>query len=139
VECDEKDTSKYAAYTSHLAVLPEDSSVKRSKLKGYCNKWVDAKYILGCAVFLDFLSPCVILSKVMQYGHMDILAALSSLSWSIKEIEKLNSLPVDQWPTYALTISKCTANDDNMMYQAQTLKRFDVAESYFVSLCTVPR
>ncbi|XP_065892470.1 zinc finger protein 862-like [Dysidea avara] len=127
--------SKYAAYTSHLAALSEDSSVKsvdRSKLKGYYNKWVNAKYILGCAVFVDVLSPCVILSKVMQYDHLDILAALSSLLRSIKEIEKLNSVPVDQWPTFASTISKCTADGDSIMYQAQTLKQFDAARSYFM-------
>ena len=52
--------AKYAAYTHHLSTLSEDTSVKtvdRSKLKGYYNKWVDAKYILGCAVFVDVLSP----------------------------------------------------------------------------------
>ena len=102
--------SKYGAYTSHLLALSEDRSMKandRVKLKGYYNKWVDAKYILGCAVFVDVLSPCVILSKVMQYDH---LAVLSSLLKSAKEIEKLSSIPVAQWPTYASTINKCTTN-----------------------------
>ena len=123
--------SKYGAYTSHLLALSEDRSVKandRAKLKDYYNKWVDAKYILGCAVFVDVLSPCVILSKVMQYDHLDILAALSSLLKSTKEIEKLSSIPVAQWPTYASTINKCTTNtvSEGMstMYQSQRLKQY---------------
>ncbi len=41
--------------------------------------WVDGKYLLGCAVFVDLLSPCAILSKVMQYDQLDILAALTSV------------------------------------------------------------
>ena len=69
--------------TNHLVTLSRDSSVKaadEAKLMGYCARRVDAKYILGCAVFVNMLSPCVILSKVMQY---DILAALTSLLRSI--------------------------------------------------------
>ena len=34
--------SKFDAYTSHLATLSEDRSMKaanRAKLTGYCNKW----------------------------------------------------------------------------------------------------
>ena len=43
--------SKFGAYTSHLAALSEDRSVRpadRAKLKGYYSKWTDAKYLLGC-------------------------------------------------------------------------------------------
>ena len=51
--------SKYGAYTNHLATLSEDSTVNaadRAKLRGYYKQWVDAKYILGCALFIDLLS-----------------------------------------------------------------------------------
>ena len=47
--------SKFGAYTSHLAALSEESSTKaadRAKLKGYLKKWLDAKYLLGCAVLM---------------------------------------------------------------------------------------
>ena len=53
--------AKYGAYTNHLVALSRDPSVKavdKAKLTGYCTRWVDAKYILGCAVFVDILSPC---------------------------------------------------------------------------------
>ena len=45
--------SKYSAYTNHIASLSVDPSIKpadRAKLKGYYQKWTDAKYLLGCAV-----------------------------------------------------------------------------------------
>ena len=44
----------YGAYTSHLASLSVDTSVKsvdREKLKSYYKKWTDTKYIIGCAFF----------------------------------------------------------------------------------------
>ena len=69
--------SKYGAYTAHLATLSEDHSVSssdRAKLKGYYLKWTNAKYLLGCALFVDLLTPCSILSKVMQRDDLDILS-----------------------------------------------------------------
>ena len=69
----------------------------------------------------------------MQYDHLDILAALTSLLRSIKEIDKLNAMPVSQWPTYASTLSKCTTTAGNTECQSQHLKRFDAAKSYYAS------
>ena len=62
--------SKFGAYTNHLAALSEDKSVRpadRTKLKGYYNKWTDAKYLIGCALFIDLLSPCTTFSKCMKW------------------------------------------------------------------------
>ena len=72
--------SKYGAYTGYLAALSEYSSVKsadRAKIhvSSYYKKWVDAKDILGCTVFVDLLTPCTIFSKCMQYDEVDILGA----------------------------------------------------------------
>ena len=83
--------SKYGAYTAHLLALSEDRSIKstdRAKFHGYCNKWLDAKYLLGCAVFVDVLTTCSIFSKVMQSDELDILGALNSLLRTVKETEK---------------------------------------------------
>ncbi len=46
---------KYGAYTAHLAALSEDSLADRAKFKGYLEKWVDDKYLLGCAFSLTSL------------------------------------------------------------------------------------
>lgn len=81
--------SKFGAYTSHLIALAEDSSIKavdRAKLSGYCSKWMNAKYILGCAFYCDLLSPCAIFSKVMQYDSLDVLGGFSSLLCTVKEV-----------------------------------------------------
>jgi len=81
--------SKYGAYTSHIAALSDDPSVKSPE--GYYRQWINGKYFLGCAFFVDLLSPCTILSKVMQFDDLDILAVLTSLIRSVKEVDKLSS------------------------------------------------
>ena len=119
--------SKFGAYTNHLATLSEDVTTRpadRSKLKGYYKQWVNAKYLLGCAAFCDLLAPCMILSKVMQYDHLDILQALTSVLQTVKEIEKRSTTALDQWPTYAATVEKCTEEDGKTEYQCQELKKF---------------
>ena len=96
--------SKYGAYSHHLAALSVDHSIKsvdRAKLKGYYLHWTNAKYILGCALFIDILTPCSIFSKVMQDDEVDIMAALTSLLKTLREMETLSSKPLTQWPTYS--------------------------------------
>ena len=128
--------SKYGAYTAHLAALSEDSSVKsadRAKFKGYLAKWVDAKYLLGCALFTDLLTPCGIFSKSMQADELDILGALTYLLRTLKETNQLYAKPLEQWPTYAATMKKITDEDGEWIYQGQVLKRFSEAKSHFES------
>lgn len=129
--------SKYGAYTSHLATLSEDSSVKsadRAKLRGYYNKWTDTKCLLGCAFFTDLLTPCMIFSKCMQSDEVDILGALTGAVKTLKETNELASKPVDEWPTYSNTLKKCVREEDgSTVYQLQHLKRFDGGKAYFTS------
>ena len=68
-------------------------SSDQAKLRGYGHKWVDAKYILGCAFYVDLLSLCAVFSKILQSDDLDVLAAFMSLLRTVKEINKLNSLP----------------------------------------------
>lgn len=130
--------SKYGAYTAHLTALSEDSSVKpadRAKFKGYLKKWVDAKYLLGCALFVDLLTPCAIFSKSMQSDELDILGALTYLLRTVKETNKLYVKPLDQWPTYAATLKKLTNEDGEWLYQGQVLKKLSEAKRHFESHC----
>ena len=58
--------SKYGAYTNHLIALSEDSTVRsadQAKLRSYFHQWTDAKYVLGCAVFIDVLTPSSIFPR----------------------------------------------------------------------------
>ena len=87
---------KFGTYTNHLAALSEDKSVRpanRAKLKGYYNKRTDAKYLLGCALFIDLLSPCTTFSECMQSDEENILGALNALLKASRDTEKLASKP----------------------------------------------
>ena len=86
--------SKFGAYSSHLIALSVDTSVKaadRAKLHGYSIKWSNTKYILGCAFIGDFLSPCALLSQVLQQDSLDILGVFSNLLCTMQELKKLSS------------------------------------------------
>ena len=128
--------SKYGAYTHHLAALSIDHSIKsvdREKLKGYYLHWTNAKYILGCALFSDILTPCSIFSKVMQNDEVDIMAALTDLIKTLREMETLSSKPLNQWPTYSATKRKFTKQGDKMLYQSQEVKSYGQAEEYCIT------
>ena len=135
MECNEtRILSKFGAYTNHLAALSKDSTLKsidRAKMKGFYGRWIDGKYILGCALFVDLFAPCAILSKFMQQDDLDIQAALTGLLNSVKELDKLKSKPLTQWPTFAATLSKCTVDNESTTYQCQELKNFFVAKTYY--------
>ena len=129
--------SKYGAYTNHLAILSEDSSVKatdRSKIRGYYRKWVDAKYIFGCAVFADLLAPCSVLSKAMQSDDLDILRAVSSVVKSVKDTNKLISTPLEKWPMYDYLIKNTSVDDAcQESYQSQELKNYSQAKAHYAA------
>ena len=121
--------SKYGAYTNHIAALSTDRSVTstdRANLKGYYNKWTHAKYLFGCALFADLLNPCAVLSKSLQKDDVDILGALTGTIKTLKETEKLASKPLEEWPTYAATLNKCSpdGNDGAISYQCQSLNGY---------------
>ena len=96
-------------------------------MKGYYTKWTERKYLLGCALFIDLLTPCSIISKEMQIDDVDILSALNSLLRTIKEIDKLSSKSLDQWPTYAATLKKVKVEEGKETYQCQQIKKFSDA------------
>ena len=131
--------SKFGTYTNHIATLSEDhsvNSVDRAKLKGYHKKWVEAKYILGCAVFVDLLSPCLMFSRAMQNDEIDILGALTGVLQTLKETNRLASKGIEQWPTYAATMRKIVLEgkeNDSAMYQCQELKNYSGAASFYTS------
>ena len=68
---------------------------------------------------------------VIQSDELDILGALTSLLRTIKETEKLRSLPLAQWPVYSATLKKLKEENGKKVYMCQELKWFDEAESYY--------
>ena len=106
-------------------------SADRAKLVGYMKNWLDAKYLLGCAVFVDLLTPCAIFSKTMQFDSLDILGALTSLLHTVKSTNILSTGSLQQWPTYSATLKKVTEENGKFSFQCQVLKSFSEAKCYF--------
>ena len=67
----------------------------------------------------------------MQSDELDILAALTSLLRTIKETEKLSSLPLAQWPVYSATLKKLSEENGKKVYQCQEFKKFGEGQSYY--------
>ena len=67
----------------------------------------------------------------MQHDDLDILSVLTSLLQSVKEIEKLSTMPLSKWSTYLAVLGKCNESDSVTAYQSQGLKKFVEAKMYF--------
>ena len=67
----------------------------------------------------------------MQSNELDILAAPSSLLRTVKETDKLSSLPLSRWPVYSATLKKVVDDNGKKVYQCQELKRFNEAQQYY--------
>ena len=114
--------SKYGAYISHLTALAEDASVKSADCAKLYEKWLDDKYLLGCAVFVDLLTPLAIFSKTMQFDSLDILGALMSLLHTVKSTNILSSGSLQQWSTYSATLKKLLKRMVNFPSSVKCLK-----------------
>ena len=124
--------SKYGAYTNHIAAMSEEAKGPlRTKLQSYYKRWVEGKYLLGCAMFVDLLNPCAVCSKAMQSNEIDILSGLTCLLKTIANTDNLSKLPLEQWPTYSATQKKCSEEGDVEVYKCQELKRFSEAETFY--------
>lgn len=53
----------------------------------------------------------------MQSDELDILAALTNLSRTVIETEKLSILPLAEWPVYSATLKKVEEVDGKRVYQ----------------------
>ena len=54
---------------AHLSALANDHSVKasdRAQLAGYSKKWTCAKFVFGCALYIDAPKPASLLSLSLQ-------------------------------------------------------------------------
>ena len=68
--------------------------------------------------------------SISKRDEVDISGALNALLKVLRDTEKLASKPLDQWPTYAATLAKCTSEEGDTVYQCQKLKGYPQALSY---------
>jgi len=115
---------RYGVYLNHLSSLAEDASIKsddRARIKGYLQKWVQYKYILGCALYADILKPASILSLCLQYTELDVVAGIKSvlkLSAAFKNLAKTETM---QWATVKLVQDRIRYSEDTKSYQGVSL------------------
>jgi len=78
---------------THLISVTEDTSIKsddRARIKGYLQKWVQYRYILGCALYVDILKPASILSLCLQDTDLDLVAGIKAILKSSAVLKNLS-------------------------------------------------
>ena len=77
---------------THLISLTKDTSMKsdeRACIKGCFRKWVQYKYVLDCALYVDILKPASILSLCLQDTELDVVAGIKSILNSSAALKNL--------------------------------------------------
>ena len=114
---------------THLMSLTEDASVKsddRAQIKGYLAKWIQYRYILGCALYADILKPASILSLCLQDSELDVVAGIKSILKSSTALKNLAKTEPMQWATVKLVQDRIRLNGDTRSYQGVSLSNCDV-------------
>ena len=123
----------------HLESLAQTDSqaLKRAELVGWAKKWMDTKYPIYLAIYLDILSPLKVLSLGFQKEKHDPVSAIrhiTEFNWSMVKLKVLINQSLDDNSrrlthyTKLLKDIKLTENGDHM-YQALPLNQFDQAKS----------
>ena len=60
----------------------------------------------------------------MQKNDLNVLGAFTNLLRAVKEVNKLSSKSLENWPTYAATMKKITQEGGEKVYQCQALQKF---------------
>ena len=100
-------TDRYGAYIAHLTALSEDTTLKsedRARLKGYLQKWSHAKFLVGCAMFVELLKPPSTLSLSLQGADVDIVFGIKQLLKASNTLASLMKKDPLQWPTVTLVL-----------------------------------
>ena len=129
---------RFGVYIAHLTSLSEDSTVKgddRAKLKGYVKKWVQSKYLIASAMYIDILKAPSILSLSLQEGSLDIVQALHCILKSVKALKSLAKGDPREWPTVKLVIDRIKEENGSSTYQNVPLKSY--SESSFEQCKTI--
>ena len=128
----------YGMYISHIIALSQDSTTKpadKAKLTGYIKKWVKAKMLIGCAMYIDILKAPSLLSLTLQKDSIDIIYCIKQILKSLESLDTLSKQDPKEWPTVSLVftrISDCNSEDDadgQPVYQGANLSHYNGAFS----------
>ena len=120
-------TDRYSAYIAHLTALSEDTSLKsedRARLKGYLQKWSHAKFLVGCAMFVEVLKPPSTLSLSLQGADVDIVFGIKQLLKASNTLASLMKQDPLQWPTVTLVLDRVKNESGENIYQDVNLRMY---------------
>ena len=86
--------ANYGVFLTHVELLAQTDSqaLKRAELVSFAKKWVQAKYPIHLALYLDILQPINVLSLVMQqeiYDSVVQLRQIRDFTWSMTKLSAL--------------------------------------------------
>ena len=121
---------RYGAYLNHLFTLVEDHSINpsdRARLRGYIQKWKQAKMLIGAAMYVDMLKAPSFLSLSLQDESLDIVQGIKQVLSSSKALKAMACQDPLLWPTVQLVCSRVKEEDGDKVYQGSALSNYSPA------------
>ena len=131
----------YGVFITHLESLAQTDSqaLKRAKLVGFARKWVQAKYPIHLALYLDILQPIKVLSLVMQQEIHDPVVQLKHIrdfTWSMTKLSALLQESIEKTTTHLTNFMKfqkeVTFKEGAYIYQNIKLLNYDVSNDSII-------
>ena len=127
-------SSHYGIFMNHLESLSHMDSdpEKRAELAGYAKRWVQAKYPIHLAIYLDILAPIKTLSLTMDlHDPIAQLRHVRELRWSMTKLNALIDQSLDKTTTHLTNftkfLSQVSSEDDIHKFQEIRLLNFDAS------------
>ena len=111
----------YGVFMQHLESLAQTDSqaLQRAELVGWTKKWMDAKYPIHLAIYLDLLAPLKVLSLGFQkekYDPVSAIQRITEFSWSMAKLKILIDQSLDD-------------NSQRLMHYTKLLKDMKLTEN----------
>ena len=121
---------RYGAYLNHLSALIEDHSINssdRARLRGYTNKWKQAKVLIGAAMYVDVLKAPSLLSLSLQDDILDIVQGIKQVLSASKALKAMACQDPLVWPTVQLVCNRIKEDKGHKVYQGSVLGNYSPA------------
>jgi hypothetical protein len=119
---------------THLESLSQTDSqaLKRAELEGFFKKWLQAKYPLHLAIYLDILQPVKVFSLAMQQESHDPalqVKHINEFGWTMLKLNALLTESIDKntsrLTNYTKFLKEVKCADGSYEYQEIKLLNFD--------------
>ena len=124
----------YGIFMTHLESLSQTDSqaLKRAELEGFFKKWLQAKYPLHLAIYLDILQPVKLFSLAMQQeSHDPVLQVkhINEFGWTMLKLNALLTESIDKntsrLTNYTKFLKEVKCVEGSYEYQEIKLLNFD--------------